>query len=65
MIKEITIRLRKSGNGGIVHDSRRDVWTIIEHNNILQDKINELVWHVNQQDKEIKELKEATKNEIR
>lgn len=65
MIKEITKRLRRSGNTGLFHDSRKDVLTITEHNNILQEKINELVTVVNRQDKEIKELKEATKNEIR
>lgn len=65
MIKEITKRLRRSGNTGLFHDSRKDVLTITEHNNILQEKINELVKAVNRQDKEIKELKEATKNEIR
>ena len=65
MIKEITKRLRRSGNTGLFHDSRKDVFTITEHNNILQEKINELVKAVNRQDKEIKELKEATKNEIR
>lgn len=64
MIKEITKRLRRSGNTGLLHDSRKDVLTITEHNNILQDKINELVSAVNRQDKEIKELKEAVKNEI-
>ena len=64
MIKEITKRLRRSGNTGLFHDSRKDVLTITEHNNILQDKINELVSAVNRQDKEIKELKEAVKNEI-
>ena len=61
MIKEITKRLIKSRNEGLFHDTRKDVLTIMEHNNILQDKINELVWHVNQQTKELKELKEATK----
>ena len=65
MIKEITKRLRRSGNTGLFHDSRKDVLTITEHNNILHEKINELVKVVNRQDKEIKELKEATKNEIR
>lgn len=65
MIKEITKRLRRSGNTGLFHDSRKDVLTITEHSNILQDKINELVWHVNRQAKELKELKEASKNEIR
>ena len=64
MIKEITKRLRRSGNTGLFHDSRKDVLTITEHNNILQEKINELVTVVNRQDKEIKELKEAVKNEI-
>ena len=64
MIKEITKRLRRSGNTGLFHDSRKDVLTITEHNNILQGKINELVKAVNRQDKEIKELKEAAKNEI-
>lgn len=64
MIKEITKRLRRSGNTGLLHDSRKDVLTITEHSNILQDKINELVSAVNRQDKEIKELKEAVKNEI-
>ena len=64
MIKKITIRLRKSGNAGLFHDTRKDVLTIMEHNNILQGKINELVTAVNRQDKEIKELKEAVKNEI-
>ena len=43
----------------------KDALTITEHSNILQDKINELVSAVNRQDKEIKELKETTKNEIR
>ena len=61
MIKEITKRLIKSRNEGLFHDTRKDVLTIMEHNNILQDKINELVWRVNQQTKELKELKEATK----
>ena len=65
MIKEITIRLRRFENTGLFHDSRKDVLTITEHNNILQEKINELVKAVNRQDKEIKELKEAAKNEIR
>lgn len=64
MIKEITKRLRRSGNTGLFHDSRKDALTITEHSNILQDKINELVSAVNRQDKEIKELKEAVKNEI-
>ena len=61
MIKEITKRLIKSRKEGLFHDTRNDVLTIMEHNNILQDKINELVWHVNQQTKELKGLKEATK----
>lgn len=65
MIKEITKRLRRSGNTGLFHDSRKDVLTIIEHNNILQEKINELVTAVNRQAKELEELKEAAKNEIR
>ena len=64
MIKEITIRLRRSGNTGLFHDSRQDILTITEHINTLQEKINELVTAVNRQDKEIKELKEAVKNEI-
>ena len=64
MIKEITKRLRRAGNTGLFHDSRKDVLTITEHNNILQEKINELVKAVNRQDKEVKELKEAVKNEI-
>ena len=64
MIKEITKRLIKSRNEGLFHDTRKDVLTIMEHNNILQGKINELVTAVNRQDKEIKELKEAVKNEI-
>lgn len=65
MIKEITKRLRRSGNTGLFHDSRKDVLTITEHNNILQEKINELVTAVNRQAKELEELKEAAKNEIR
>jgi len=65
MIKEITKRLIKSRNEGLFHDTRKDVLTIMEHNNILQGKINELVWAVNQQAKELEELKEASKNEIR
>ncbi|SFN50860.1 hypothetical protein [Proteiniclasticum ruminis] len=63
MIEQITKRLRRSGNTGLFHDSRKDVLTITEHSNILQEKINELVSAVNRQDKEIKELKEAAKNE--
>lgn len=46
-IKEIEIKLIRSENRGILHDSRADSRKIIEVTNILIDKINEIVREVN------------------
>ena len=51
MIRNIKIKLRGTGNGGILHDSRTDVKNLATTVNILIDKVNELTDKVNELEK--------------
>jgi hypothetical protein len=57
MIDKLNIGIRATGNRGMFHDSREDVRTLTKALNITLDKINELVEVVNEQESEIRELK--------
>jgi hypothetical protein len=46
-IEPLNNRLRRSGSHGIFHDTRQDVATLMLANNLLVDKVNELVEEVN------------------
>jgi hypothetical protein len=48
MIGKIKIRLSKSQNTGLFHDSRSDVREISKVCNLLIDKVNELTDKINQ-----------------
>lgn len=48
MIKQIKLRIRKSNNPGILHDSREDVRQLGVACSELIDKVNELVDKVNE-----------------
>lgn len=48
MIKKLTIKIRKSGGGGIFHDSKADVNTLMRVCNELINKVNELTDEVNE-----------------
>ena len=64
MIDKLNFNISRTGNRGIFHDSRGDVRTLTKALNIAIDKINELVYVVNRQDIEVKEIKENVENEI-
>jgi uncharacterized protein YoxC len=48
MIKKLNMKVRKSDNGGIFHNSRADVNTLTRVCNELINKVNELTDEVNE-----------------
>lgn len=46
-IEPLNNRLRRSGSHGLIHDSRQDVATLMLANNLLVDKVNELIEEIN------------------
>lgn len=42
-MKKLNIRLIKTNESGIFHDSRRDIKTLMNVFNKLHDKVNELI----------------------
>jgi uncharacterized protein YoxC len=55
MIKKLNIKLRKSDSGGILHNSRADVNTLMKVCNELTNKVNELIDEVNDLKKKSKD----------
>jgi hypothetical protein len=47
MIKPLKLRVRKSGESGVFHNSKQDVATLTKVCNQLIDKVNELTNKVN------------------
>jgi len=56
MIQKIKVRINRSEDRGVFHDSRKDSRTLGEAINILIDKVNELVETNNRLEKEKAEL---------
>lgn len=57
MAKQITKKLRASGNGGIFHNSREDVRMLAEYCNLLTDTINQLIYELNEVRAEVERYK--------
>lgn len=55
-MKKITKRFVSSEGYGIFHDSRQDVRTLLEIDNILKDKVNELIDYTAKLEARIKQL---------
>lgn len=62
MIDKLNLVFRTNVNNGLIHNSRQDVNTLCKALEKTTDKINELVYVVNELEKEIKSLKPTTTN---
>jgi len=63
MIKKLKLKLRKSNESGLFHDSRKDINTLMKVYNEMHDKINELINEVNNIKHELDVLKQNN-NEV-
>ena len=64
-VKQLKFKIRLTGGGGLFHDSRSDVKTLTKALKLTADKVNELVQVVNEQSKEIENLKDQIKQGVR
>lgn len=62
-MEKLNLRMRRSSERGLIHDSRSDINTLMYVFNELHDKVNVLIDIIDKQDKRIEDLeKKAERN---